>query len=151
MIIRRAVPGDEESAAPAVLEFYTELVERNGMPFNAESAKRLMRYFTGNLPGGVAFVAWEGDRIIGFIAGVVLPWSLDVSETIFEELAWFVSKTARKTTAGVRLYRQMEEYCRAVGAKAMTMGSFVASHGSVDAFYGRKGYKEVEKKWLKIL
>ena len=149
--IRKALSGDEDLAAPLVLEFFQEHFEKLGFPFSAESARKFMGYFTGALPGGVAVVAVQEGRMVGFLAGLITPWILDHNRLAFEEIAWFVSKLDRVGTVGIKLYVAAERVARDAGVVGMYMGSLDSGDAAVEQFYKRKGFKVIEKKWMKIL
>jgi len=149
--IRKALSGDEDLAAPLVLEFFQEHFEKLGFPFSAESARKFMEYFTGSLPGGVAIVAVQDGRMVGFLAGLITPWLLDHNRLAFEEIAWFVSKPDRAGTVGIKLYAAAERAAREAGVVGMYMGSLASGDAAVDKFYDRKGFKRIETKWMKCL
>jgi len=149
VLIRRAIPGDEEKALPAILEFYTEYVEHLKIPFCSDGVKALSKALTG--PQSLSVVAEQNGVIIGFLAGVVLPWYINPEIIAFEEAAWFVEKIHRDSSIGARLYRESMKLCREAGVKLVFCGVYSGGPEALKMFYERNGYREVETRWLKFL
>lgn len=73
---------------------------------------------------GVSFVAVDGERITGFILGVVGPlWFATHIQTAVE-LAWWVDP-AYRGMAGIRLMRAFEDEAKRRGLKYVAMSDLV--------------------------
>jgi hypothetical protein len=105
MNIRRAVPGDEEVALPAVLEFAQAYAEHFKVQLCADGIKALAKRLAE--PDALAVVAEEDGLIVGFLAGAVVPWYINPRYKVFEEAAWFVCRGHRKSSVGARLFLEM--------------------------------------------
>ena len=149
MIIRRALPGDEDKALPVVLEFYSEYVEKLGIPFFPDGVKALSKTLTG--PESLTVVAEHDGLIVGFLAGVMAPWYINPDLNSFEEAAWFVSRGHRRSSVAGRLYREMERLWVDYDVKVVFCGVYEGGSEALNEFYERKGYQEIERKWMKRL
>jgi GNAT superfamily N-acetyltransferase len=97
---------------------------------------------------GIVYVAEIDGRIVGVIAGIIVDGFL--MGRFVEEVLWYVEPEHRGV--GVLLYAKFEEACREKGCYGIAMSAYNNKYLSVvDRFYRRNGYKEIDRKYFKIL
>ena len=96
---------------------------------------------------GIIFAAFDGQRVVGAIAGMsyIEPYS---GERTAQEFFWFMSKDHRGGMTSIRLYKLFEGWCQENGVRELRMTS-LANSKSVSSFYGRMGFHEVETLYAK--
>ena len=112
------------------------------------------RYVSGLLdaPYVCVLLAEAKGRVVGSIAGVLAPWFLDPSRAIVSELWWWIDPAYRGGEAGAALLDAFEDWGRSRGASYNCMLALKGYRDDVLArFYGRRGYLEVERHFLKEL
>lgn len=149
--IRRFTPEDYDQGGIIALEYYQEHAEKFGIMLSASGVRRMLDWFSGKMPGAFAFVAEQDGIIVGFICGMVVPWMFDPAITVFEEIAWFMSRRNRRGSMGVRLYKAAMDHAKSRGARFAFMSAEVSGKENVGQFYNRNGFKELERKWMKRL
>jgi len=101
--------------------------------------------------GGILKVA-ENGAICGCAGALVFPHYWNASELIAQELFWWVDKTARHSTAAIRLLNAMENTAKEKGAKSMIMLTLEKLTPDVlEKIYLKRGYKPQERSFVKDL
>lgn len=147
---------------PALREDVPQLLEL-GRHFYASSgcAAHGLRFDEGALADtcaqlateGVLLVAERDGELIGAVGALAYPWYLDRSQTIAQEIWWWVEPHARNTGAGKALLDELEAWAKARGAAVVSMAT--PGEGGQDEtvarLYRRWGYQYTETNWAKVL
>ena len=148
-VIRAATAGDEEELFDLISDFYIKKFGEMGLGFKKESVMPIIRTLIEN---HIIFVCTNDGKIVGGIGGVIVPWSFDPNELMFQETAWFVKEENRGSKVFLRLFNVMEDYCKEMGIKYIAMGSLGNYRDNILCnFYSRKGYKHYETLYIKSL
>ena len=125
-------------------------------PFHKESkvpyswdAKKTQEVFIPTLPleNFVTFVAERENDVVGFICGMYAEPFFS-SEKISTEVAWFVNKEYRNSTAGFRLMKAYEEWAKGKGVKYVGM-TYLENITDLSEVYEKKGYSKAETQYMK--
>lgn len=105
---------------------------------------------TGMLKDGVVLIALEDDKPIGFLAGVASE-PLFSRSRVATELAWWIEKDKRGTRASLLIYSAYEDWAKRVECTAVQGAYLPGVSPELDEFYKKRGYRQVESSYLKIL
>jgi len=143
--IRPANAADVYFAMPLVKEFVSESVEDYGFHIDPDVALAQFQGFTDN-----AVVAYDGEKMIGVLAGKVAGFELS-GQQIFQEGIWFVSKEYRRVV-GPKLLTLMETMLREKGIGFCVM-VHLGNKGAevIKRYYNGLGYRLMETHYLKKL
>ena len=104
---------------------------------------------------GVAFVALNGESVVGFVAGIIRPYTeadrLDYKCPkcgIITELV--VDESIRGNGIGLSLIQKMEQYFNRLGCETMTVDVF-EYNGNAKNFYAQCGYHSRMISMIKML
>ena len=150
MNIRRATPDDIPAVLPLLKSFHEETLAPFGLGFDEASAKETMEIVARD---GLALVVETNDPIVvGVIAGMVTPYALNRSVQVFQELVWYVAEDFRRGTVGLRLFDELEKVAAELGVHKIVMANMDNSmRTELAAFFGRKGYFDMETHWIKTV
>jgi len=116
----------------------------NGMPDPSDK----MGMYSEIEKSGVfhAFAAFEGDKLVGFIATItpILP-HYGVAVTVTESL--FVGASYRKTGAGLKLIRAAEKHAKSVGSPGILISA--PSGGTLAEILPKMHYRETNRVFFK--
>jgi len=144
-MIRLAVKEDMSELLPLVKSFYDESLKNYGFDFNEEALKSVIESHCENNSG----LVMVEDRIVGVIAGNFIQFPTS-NIKIFQEVIWYVLPEYRKN--GLRLFKETEKYCKAIGIQAVIMGNMAnLNNDKMDRFYKSQGYSTLEVQWIKML
>jgi GNAT superfamily N-acetyltransferase len=150
--VRLARPTDIPALAELALEFSHERGPSElGMSVNVPAMMAAMNNSIINDPMYGCFVAISKSQIVGTCAVRICSSALDPRQLIGSEQFWYVTPAHRKTRLGLKLYDATEEWARAMGADLLDFIALAASEDSVSKFYLKRGYKELETHFLKVL
>lgn len=92
-------------------------------------------------------VATLDKEIIGFIVCLVyeLPFAV---ERIATDVAWFVHKDYRNTSAAFRLLSEYEKWAKEKGAKYINL-AYLENVSDLSRVYTKRGYKKAETHYTK--
>lgn len=103
--------------------------------------QNLKRFIEG--PKSAVWVAWEGDKPVGFFAGKLhdLFFSRDL---VAEDTVWYVLPEKRGTRVGLRLLELFEAWSESKGVKDIRIGqTSKLEHGAFDKIMDKRGYEYV--------
>lgn len=149
MNIKRATINDFFSIEKMSRAFYEEsgLGKLYGVDIDEDS---MIQFLVSFLSEDNKVVFFCEDK--GLIMGVLLPWFFNTNVLMAQEMAWYVSPDARKSTLAGRLYKAFEKWAADNQAKIFVMGSLPGLNGKrVDNFYVRKGMANTENVYGKKL
>lgn len=145
-IIRTATSKDIPQIVSLTQEFFFESLYDYGFTSNIttlfETAKNL-------IDNHILLVA-EKEKIIGVIAGIVFNSLFDKSQTISQELVWYVKKEERGTSAGVRLLKAFEKQSKEKLANKIIMVHMNNLYTEpLKRFYRKNNYRLMEEQYIK--
>lgn len=146
VVIRRSRPDDLEQIVAMVGHFIENSHYRKVFRFVPEAIAELADRI---LTLGVIFVAEDGPRLVGMIAGYAVQEPIGQLR-LLDELAWWVEIDYRNGSTGPKLLREWERWAQAEGLEAIRMIS-PADSPEVGAYYAKRGYFPIETAWLKRL
>lgn len=143
--IRPGTVEDVSKAVPLVQEFVAETMEQHGFEMQPEYALDKFAAFVDN-----SVVAFDGDRMVGLIAGKLSEMSIG-EQQVFQEQVWFVSKDYR-TGIGSRILTILEARLRNQGISFLIMVHLGGERSKVlERFYKNQGYQVMETHYFKKL
>lgn len=149
MKIRRATTEDLQRIMPLIMAFHKETLEPFGMGFDIPSVEAIVKIFSEQ---HVGLVVEDGEQLIGVIGGAVAPSFTDFNVRIFNEAIWFVLPEYRGGSAGIKLLKLVEEYCKNIGVQKIVMvGMFNEDRERLAGFYEKMGYRAIEIHYIKDL
>ena len=73
-------------------------------------------------------------------------------EVVIQQLVWYVEKSSRGTSGGLKLYKEFLKWAIHVGAKRIIMTHLMSSMpDKLERFYFREGFQLIEKNYSKTL
>jgi len=137
----------EEDALDCLILF-KQFHKESKVPYSWD-AKKTQEVFIQTLPleNFVTFVAERKDDVVGFICGMYAEPFFS-SEKISTEVAWFVNKEYRNSTAGFRLMKAYEEWAKGKGVKYVGM-TYLENITDLSEVYEKKGYSKAETQYMK--
>lgn len=102
----------------------------------------------------IAYIAEKDEKIVGLIAGIVVPSYTDENKKIGMELIWIVNKENRGSSIGTRLFKILEDtmFQRDADSVVFIAGSYsVLTDNShlLEKVYKRNGYEKLEVHYIK--
>ncbi len=98
----------------------------------------------------IALYNKDKDKILGIICGIKDSGNLFFGDSIVYEQVWWVDKNY-KGRSGLKLLSYYEQWAEMVGAKVVQVSVLSANDSSetLSKWYKKKGYKELERSYLK--
>lgn len=150
-MIRKATVEDAGALTQLAIDFFSQgQICGTGLVLCEESIKKYMEGLVV-LEGSIFFVAEDDGKIIGSIAGMVVPWMFNFSQKVSHEMWWFVDPEYRGI-AGTFLLRKFYKESKRMGAIAIV----VATSGNREEIrvienYQKSGFKHLEHHFIKGL
>lgn len=142
--IRKAVEDDLLDCLMLFKQFHKE----SKLPYSWD-AKKTQALFLQTLPMKEieTFVAEIDGDVVGFIVCQYMepPFSSDKVST---DIAWFVNKDHRNTSAGFRLMKAYEDWAVGHGIKFIGM-AYLERVSDLSKYYEKKGYVKAETHYMK--
>ncbi len=146
MTIRPAQPFDEER----LLELTREFLKLS--PYEAlfpPAEGHLEALYAKVVEFGQIYCAVnEDDRIVGMIAGVIVPHAM-TGHMYCEEVIWYVEKGARTSGCGLQLLGALTDWASTNGATMLKM--LAPAESAVGRLLEREGFGRVETAFMKLL
>lgn len=144
-VIRQARVSDLDRLLSLGEMFYTEA----GLPgkFSPESfISNWSMFINGNM--GAIFLLEEDELIIAGIGGVRFPDSAS-GRVQAQELFWFVHPDHRRDGMGEVLLIEFERWARDVACQSVVMAALEGLSNGVEELYLRRGYRPLERLYIK--
>ncbi len=137
----------EEDALDCLILF-KQFHKESKVPYSWD-AKKTQEVFVQTLPldNFVTLVAEINNEVVGFICAMYSEPFFS-SEKISTEVAWFVNKEYRNSTAGFRLMKSYEDWARGKGVKYIGM-TYLENVTDLSEVYEKKGYSKAETQYMK--
>lgn len=142
--IRKAVEDDVLDCLILFKQFHKE----SKLPYSWD-AKKTQALFLQTLPMKEieTFVAEIDGDVVGFIVCQVME-PLFSSDKVSTDIAWFVNKDHRNTSAGFRLMKAYEDWAVDHGIKFIGM-AYLERVSDLSKYYEKKGYVKAETHYMK--
>tara|TARA_R110001606_G_scaffold248310_1_gene396332 strand:- start:7192 stop:7650 length:459 start_codon:yes stop_codon:yes gene_type:complete len=142
--IRKAVEEDVLDCLILFKQFHKE----SKLPYSWD-AKKTQEAIISSFPidNYEILVAEQGEEIVGLLA-CMYSQPLFSSESISTEIAWYVNKDHRNSTAGFRLMKAYEEWAVGKGVKYVGM-TYLENITDLSEIYEKKGYLKAETQYMK--
>jgi len=150
MKIRRARPQDVDAVVELGIEFYqqTKYLE-DGITLDVSVLRATIEHL---LEHGIVQVAEVDGEVIAFMMVVIVPFFFNYNYFMGTELAFYVSRSHRKSSAGKRLLKQVENVARQKNLKYLNMVSLEkVNPEAADSLYVQEGYVKCESVYTKEL
>jgi N-acetylglutamate synthase-like GNAT family acetyltransferase len=144
-MIRKATLDDVEAIKKLVEEFYEESLKEYKLSF-----RDIEETIKNTVANHIGLVAEKEEKIIGCIGGITIPSMFDKDELIGQESIWYITKSERKGTVGIRLLKAFEEECKKKGCSFVIMVYMGNSYPEqLKRFYSMNNYKLLEMQHIK--
>lgn len=148
--VRLAEPRD----IPILIKFIRKFVSSSPYKTMKFDSERLRVFFKniieGVNPTGIVLVALKDGNPIGCIVGAYAE-PVFSSDKVSTELGWWIEPEYRKTKASLYVFDAYEDWARRVGCSYVQSAYLPGISPSLDRFYQRRGYRQVESSFLKTL
>jgi len=146
-MIRKATNED----LPEVLIMLTEFYKESGHNTLGEVNYKDLSQFVRILISDHILIVAEKDReLVGVTGAVLSPMYWNVSNTIAQELFWWIAPKHRRGGVGLKLFEGLEEGVKETTAKVLVMASVDRLNGlKVGKFYESQGYAISEHTYVK--
>lgn len=147
--IRRAAPDDKRELMTLARLMHEESPRFSRMSFAEGKASSVIDFLIAD-PSGCAFVADDGDRIVGMMGGIVVEHFFSRALTA-SDLVLYVLPQHRGSSVAVRLVRQFEQWAIAAGAceVVLSVGTELQAERTATLFerlgYARSGIMTIKR------
>lgn len=98
--------------------------------------------------GGLALVAEkEPGKLVGMLLAVKIPFLWDQSKIIMNEIAYWVDKDSRGSTAGYRLLQKYSDLCSDMKSNEKLYSYTMSQMNGQNLDYTRFGFRPIETTW----
>lgn len=104
----------------------------------------------GNKMDAIILVALDEGEAIGFLVGASDEPAFSRAK-IAVELGWWIEPDRRGTRASFLIYKAYEDWARRIGCSHVQGAYLPGVSPSLDEFYKKRGYIQVETSYLKVL
>ena len=145
--IRQAKIEDTDSIKLLIFQFYEESLREYKLSFDWDTLTNTITTFINS---HIGLVAEKDGVIIGVIGGVVTNSIFDAKQKVGQEAIWYVDKSERKGTVGIRLLKAFEEECKKRGVNFVIMICMCNLYTELlDRYYKSKHYQLLENHYIK--
>lgn len=146
MNIRRANFKDLPAVLPLLKQFHYESLSDFGLGFDEKNAMQTMETFVKNQVGIIAEI---DGVIVGVVAGILSPYYLNYSVTIFQEAIWYIKKEFRGGLLGMRLLNFIEDFCEEKNYFLVMVNMANLNNQKMSDFYMGRGYRLMENQFIR--
>lgn len=141
--IREGSEADIEASIPLVREFVAESLAEYGLYLTEDHVRETFKKMAET-----SLVMYDGDRMIGVIAGYIYDHVLTGTK-IYQEQIWFVSKEYRRR-GGMHLILDMERRLKLLGVEHFVMCHMGNSKSEkLERLFNLMGFKYMESHYIK--
>tara|TARA_Y100000310_G_scaffold323043_1_gene382901 strand:+ start:8417 stop:8833 length:417 start_codon:yes stop_codon:yes gene_type:complete len=126
---------------------FDECIAGHGFSWNEDWIK-LSLLEHASQRGQVLLVSTIDSIVVGFVAGLVIPWIHDRSQKVAIETGWYVAPAYRGTTIGIRLWRAWEKWASLSDADIIYC-AHPTHKPEVGKILDKMGYKPLETYYTK--
>ena len=147
--IRRVKETDIKAMFDLSVPFWqqTDFHKESGIESRFEDVHSLVYFLMAH---GIAHVAYDDDKVVGFILAAIGTVPFNSDESLATEIAFMVHPDYRKAGLGARLIKQAENVCRQQGIKYLNMINLESVEPElVESLYISEGYHKTETVFTK--
>lgn len=144
LVIREATVEDVPACMPAARTFHEASPYRD----LAFDEARTAQFLAGLISTGKAWLALDGERIVGGLGGCLVRPYFSMG-LIAQEMFWFMAASARGGMTAGLLLRKFEAWAQAEKADGLSLSAFAGSRA--DECLSRIGFIAGETVWWKAL
>lgn len=97
------------------------------------------------------FLLEDENKIVGCLAGIVVPHFFDYGNEFFNEFMWYVLPDSRNSGGGLQLYRALVRRCNERGIKRIVMGHTKYMAQDFEKLYKKLGFNYLQTNYEKVL
>lgn len=149
MVIREATKKDIPNLIELGLEFYSHgQLAGTGIEFDYKSGHVFFKTFI-EMENAVVFIGEDDIGLAGAVIGHIMPTLFSADLLMLNEIWWFVSERARKTTLALKLIKNFKQFGIKNGCTTWTMVTTANdSEKNVIRFYEKQGMKHLEHHYI---
>ena len=148
MIVRAGEIADIGRCVEMAAEFHKIAYGLHGVEFCAPSTYNT---FLTCLDHGLFCVADNNGDVVGMAAGMKSPMVMNSAVTVGAELCWRVDPEHRKSSAGIKLLRKLENQAKEGDVNVWSMMLLESSNPeSAAKIYDKMGYAQAERAFIKV-
>lgn len=119
------------------------------MGFDAQKGRKLLEgIIQGSLRDYVVLVALKDQKPVGFLVGAASQ-PVFSSSKIAMELGWWIEPEARGSRGSYLIFKAYEDWALRVGCSYVQGAYLPGVSTSLDKFYQKQGYVQVESSYMK--
>ena len=116
-----------------------QMVAESVFSFAPASKRKIQQLM--DFPKSTAFLAFEGDKCIGFVAAIISPFFFSEYERA-NDLGFYILPEHRGGKTAFKLLKAIENWSKEMGAKELFMGHSVGGNiEGMKKFYEHNGYR----------
>ena len=148
MRVRNATDEDIKSIIEMARDFYAHTVY--DIPFDEGSTRENIET---SMSYELCFIAEDSEGVeAGFILGVASPFLVNRDHYVCAELAWWVMKEYRNTSAGIKLLKALEGGAKEAGCVYIAMMCLEnLEPDMIASMYEKMGYAPAERTYFRRL
>ena len=139
---------------PVLLKFaknFHTVSPYRGMRFSRDKGEEFLKgVILGPQSEGIILVALKDTKPIGMLVGVARE-PVFTRSRVAMELGWWIEEADRHSRASFLIYSAYEDWAKRVGCSHVQGAYLPGVSPTLDQFYKKRGYKQVESSFLKTL
>lgn len=139
---------------PVLLKFaknFHSVSPYRGMRFSRDKGEEFLKsVIVGAQSEGIILVALHDSKPIGMLVGAARE-PVFTKSRVAMELGWWIEPEFRKHRASLLIYSAYEDWAARIGCSHVQGAYLPGVSPELDAFYKKRGYRQVESSYLKTL
>lgn len=146
---RRATVDDLPACLDMTARFHAASPIASVAPFDRDGMAATLRGMLANPRAGV-WVAFQNSKPVGLAGALCYPLYFNPAYEVAQELFWWLDPAARGCGAGEKLFQNVQNWAKELGAAAVFMIALDdARVDKMDRFYKRAGFQPMERTYMK--
>ena len=147
--VRRATVADLPSCLDMTARFHAASPIASVAPFDRDGMAATLTGMFDNPRAGVWIAFWN-DKPVGLAGALCYPLYFNPAYEVVQELFWWLDPETRGCGAGEKLFQNVQNWAKDVGASAVFMIALNDSRvDKMDRFYKRAGFQPMERTYMK--
>jgi|688.fasta_scaffold988438_2 RimJ/RimL family protein N-acetyltransferase len=142
-MIRFATANDEDALLAMAKDFVAFSPYADFTSATEEELRTTIQWLITN---ATVFIAEKDGSPIGLLVAMIAPLWYAPRVRVASEMAWWINKEHRRSTAAIRLVQAFEQWAQSNGAVAICMSNLDGENASaVSGMLNRMGYNRTEQ------